>query len=327
MDRTIHVHQLSMTYRVPVRQEGLGAALRSLIHRSYRELVAVDEVSFDLHTGEIVGFIGPNGAGKTTTLKMLSGILHPTGGNADILGFQPWKRQPAFLRRIAIIRGSQPIGGPVELTVMDSLRLQQLIYDVDDRAFTRNLGQLDAMLDLGALLDRQIRALSLGERMRCGLALNLIYRPQVLFLDEPTIGMDASVVETTRQFIAAYCQETAATVLLTSHSMADVERLCRRVILLDTGTVRYDGDLRTLSERLVPYKMLRVTLAGGKAADLSRFGDVDEGENGAYEIRVGRRAVPSVTARLLADFPVIDLAVLEPPLERVIDRAYRTGVA
>jgi ABC-2 type transport system ATP-binding protein len=183
------------------------------------------------------------------------------------------------------------------------------------------------MLDLGTLLDRQIRALSLGERMRCGLALHLIYRPEVLFFDEPTIGMDASVVETTRQFIAAYCHETAATILLTSHYMADVERLCRRVILIDEGMVRYDGDLRTLSERLSPYKMLRVTLASGKAADLSRFGEVDEGENGAYEIRVGRRDVPSVTARLLADFPVSDLAVVEPPLERVIDRAYRTGVA
>lgn len=327
MDRTIFVQNLSMTYRVPVRQEGLGAALRSLIHRSYRELAAVSDVSFDLYAGEIVGFIGPNGAGKTTTLKILSGILHPTGGDVDILGFRPWKRQSAFLRRIAIIRGSQPIGGPVELTVMDSLRLQQLIYEVDDSAFKRNLGQLDAMLNLGTLFDRQIRALSLGERMRCGLALHLIYRPAVLFLDEPTIGMDASVVETTRQFIATYCQETSATTLLTSHYMADVEQLCRRVILLDKGTVRYDGDLCTLSERLSPFKILRVSIAGAKAADLASFGDVVEGEDGTYEIRVGRRDVPTVTARLLADFPVSDLAVVEPSLERVIDRAYRTGVA
>ncbi len=316
-----------MTYRVPVRQAGFGAALRSLVHRSYREIAAVDKISFDLHAGEIVGFIGPNGAGKTTTLKMLSGILHPTSGDVDILGFQPWKRQPAFLRQIAIVRGSQPMSGPVELTAMDALRLQQVIYDVDDQAFAQNLNHLDAMLGIGPLLDRQIRALSLGERMRCGLALNLIYRPSVLFLDEPTIGMDASVVELTRQFIGEYCRETSATVLLTSHYMADVEHLCQRVVLIDQGTVRYDGDLRILSERLSPFKLVRVSVAGISATELASFGDVAVTPTGAYDIRVDRRDVPSVTARILADFSVTDLAVLEPPLERVIDRAYRSGVA
>ncbi|CAA9542754.1 MAG: Efflux ABC transporter, ATP-binding protein [uncultured Thermomicrobiales bacterium] len=228
MDQTINVRDLTMNYRAPVRAEGLASAMGSVFRRTYREIHAVREVSFDLHAGEMVGFIGPNGADKTTTLKMLSGILHPTDGEVRVLGHRPWRREPAFLRQIAMIRGSQPIGGPAELTVMDSLRLQQLIYEVPEDAFRHTLKDLSSMLEWGPLLDRQVRALSLGARMRCGLALSLIYRPRVLFLDEPTIGMDVSVVEMTRAFITGYCRETGATMLLTSHYMADVGRLCER---------------------------------------------------------------------------------------------------
>lgn len=327
MDETITVRDLTMTYRAPVRAEGLMAALGSVFSRTYRDIDAVRNISFDLHAGEMVGFIGPNGAGKTSTLKMLSGILHPTSGEIRVLGHQPWRRQPAFLRQIAMIRGSQPIGGPAELTVMDSLRLQQLIYEVPGAAFRSTLANLLDLLELGPLLDRQVRALSLGERMRCGLALSLIYRPRVLFLDEPTIGMDVSVVEMTRQFITAYCHATGATMLLTSHYMADVERLCRRVILIDKGTVRYDGDLGTLSATLSPFKLLRVTLDAEEGADLDRFGDIVSRDGSAVSVRVARADVPAVTARVLAELRVVDLAVEDPPLERVIDQAYREGVA
>jgi len=327
MDQTISVRDLTMTYRAPVRAEGLGAAMRSLVRRTYREVHAVSDISFELHPGEMVGFIGPNGAGKTTTLKMLSGILHPTRGEVRVLGHRPWRREPAFLRQIAMIRGSQPIGGPPELTVMDSLRLQQLIYEVPEAAFRDTIADLSDLLALGPLLERQVRALSLGERMRCGLALNLVYRPRVLFLDEPTIGMDVSVVEMTRAFITAYCRETDATMLLTSHYMADVERLCRRLILIDRGTVRYDGDRATLSATLSPFKLLRVTLAGTGDADLDRLGEVVEREGASVSLRVARGDVPAVTARLLSELRVVDLAVEEPSLERVIDRAYREGVA
>lgn len=321
------VDNLAMTYRAPVRADGLAAAIRSLVRREYREVAAVRDISFALGAGEIVGFIGPNGAGKTTTLKMLSGILHPTGGAARVLGFVPWRRERAFLRQIALVRGSQPIGGPGELTVLDALRFQQLIYEVPADTFRANLAELDDLLDLAPLLERQVRALSLGERMRAGLALALLYRPRVLFLDEPTIGLDVTAVEATRRFIADYGRQTGAVILLTSHYMADVERLCGRIILIDRGQLAYDGDLRGLSMTLSPYKLVTVTVGAGAQPEWGRFGEPVATEGGRVSLRVERRAVPDVTARLLAELPIVDLAVQEPPLEQVIDRAYREGVA
>ena len=327
MSSVITVRDLTMTYRAPVREAGLRAAVRSLFRREYREVGAVQGISFDLEAGEVVGFIGPNGAGKTTTLKILSGILHPTGGEARVLGFVPWRREPGFLKQIAMIRGSQPIGGPGELTVMDALRFQQLIYEVAEDDFGTNLAELTELLDLGPLLQRQVRALSLGERMRAGLALSLLYRPRVLFLDEPTIGLDVTAVGMVRRFIADYSRETGATILLTSHYMADVERLCERIVLIDKGCLRYDGELEGLSRRLSPYKLVRVAVLGGMRPEWLRFGEVVEAEDGKVSLRVRREEVPAVTAQLLAELPVADLAVEEPPLESVIDRVYREGVA
>ncbi len=323
----VSVRDLEMTFRAPVREEGLGAAVRSLFRREYRDVGAVRGISFELEAGEVVGFIGPNGAGKTTTLKILSGILHPTGGEARVLGYVPWRREPAFLKRIAMIRGSQPIGGPAELTVMDALRFQQLIYEVPEDEFRRNLAELTELLELGPLLQRQVRALSLGERMRSGLALSLLYRPRVLFLDEPTIGLDVSAVGMVRRFIADYSRETGAAILLTSHYMADVETLCRRIALIDGGELRYDGDLEGLSRTLSPYKLLKVAVSDGAEPAWGRFGEVVEAEDGKVSLRVRREEVPGVTAELLAELPVADLSVEDPPLESVIDRVYRQGVA
>lgn len=316
-----------MTYRAPVRQEGLGAAVASLFRREYRMIAAVRDITFELVPGEVVGFIGPNGAGKTTTLKILSGILHPTRGEVRVLGHVPWRRERAFLRQIAMIRGSQPIGGPGELTVHDSLRYQQLIYEVPDDEFRRNLSELIDLLDLRPLLERQVRALSLGERMRAGLALALLYRPRVLFLDEPTIGLDVTAVGAVRRFIGDYSVTTGATIVLTSHYMADVEVLCNRIVLIDAGRLRYDGDLDGLARSLSPYKLVTVTTAGGVHTDWSRMGEVVAAAEGKVSMRVRREEVPAVTASLLAELPIVDLAVQEPPLESVIDRAYREGVA
>lgn len=324
---TVAVENLEMTYTAPVRAAGLRAAVGALFRREVREVRAVRGISFTLGPGEVVGFIGPNGAGKTTTLKSLSGILHPTGGGARVLGFVPWRRERNFLWRIAMIRGSQPIGGPGELTVLDSLRFQQLIYEVPDGDFRRNLAELTAMLDLEPLLQRQVRALSLGERMRSGLALSLLYRPRVLFLDEPTMGLDVTAVGMMRRFITDYSRQTGATILLTSHYMADVETLCKRIVLIDKGTLRYDGDLGGLSATLSPYKLVKVTVADGVPPAWGRFGEVIDAEGGKVSLRVHRREVPAVTARLLAELPVADLSVEEPPLESVIDRVYREGVA
>jgi ABC-2 type transport system ATP-binding protein len=275
----------------------------------------------------VVGFIGPNGAGKTSTLKMLSGVLHPTAGQASVLGFTPWRREYPFLRRIAFIRGSRPLSGPPELTVMDALRFRRLVYEVPQDAFRRNLAELAELLALGLLLERQVRALSLGERMRAGLASSLIYRPRVLFLDEPTIGLDVSATAVVRRFVAAYARETGATVLLTSHYMADVETLCRRVLLIDRGSLRYDGDLAGLAARLAPWKVVKVAVSnGGMPTDWVRFGEVVSTEAGRVSLRVARHEVPAVTARLLAELPVADLAVEEAPLETVMDQVYREGI-
>jgi ABC-2 type transport system ATP-binding protein len=334
----VSVRGLTMTYRAPVREAGLKAAATSLFRRQYREVAAVRSVSFDLAPGEVVGFIGPNGAGKTTTLKILSGVLHPTSGEARVLGFTPWRREYPFLRQIAFVRGSRPIAGPPELTVLDTLRFQRLVYEVPDDAFRRNLDELVELLGLEPVLLRQVRALSLGERMRAGLATSLVYRPRVLFLDEPTIGLDVSATAVVRRFVAAYARRSGATVLLTSHYMADVETLCRRVVLIDHGTLRYDGDLAGLAARLAPWKLVKVAVVGGDggpdqeapaASDWSRYGEVvstEDAAEGRVSLRVPRHEVPAVTARLLAELPVADLAVEEPPLETVIDQAYREGM-
>jgi ABC-2 type transport system ATP-binding protein len=328
-----------MTYRAPVREAGVRAAFRALLRPRYREVRAVRDVSFDIEPGEVVGFIGPNGAGKTTTLKMLAGILHPTAGTAEVLGFLPWRRDHRYLRQIALIRGSRPLSGPNEQTVMDVFRFQQVIYEVPEADFQRNLAELLELLNVGPLLERQLRALSLGERMRAGLAGSLLYRPRVLFLDEPTIGMDVSGTADVRRFLAAYPRQTGATVLLTSHYMADVEHLCRRIILIDQGQVRYDGDLEGLAATISPFKLVKVAVNGAVSANgsagaagpdgdgLSRFGEVVETTGGTVALRVRREAVPAVTARLLAELPVVDLSVENPPLESVIDRVYREGVA
>jgi ABC-type uncharacterized transport system ATPase subunit len=323
--QAVEVHELTMTYRAPVREPGLRAALGSLFRREYREVAAVRSLSFGVAAGEVVGFIGPNGAGKTSTLKMLSGVLHPTGGEARVLGFAPSRREHAFLRQLAFVRGSRPIGGPPELTVLDALRFQRLVYEVPEAEFRRTLDELAELLQLEPLLGRQVRALSLGERMRAGLASSLVYRPRVLFLDEPTIGLDVSATAVVRRFIAGYAARTGATVLLTSHYVADVETLCRRVLLIDQGALRYDGDLAGLVARLAPWKLIKVAVAEGHA-DWSRFGEVVSAEGGKVSLRVPRDDVPGVTARLLAELPVADLAVEEAPLESVIDRAYREGV-
>ncbi|HEY0472820.1 MAG TPA: ATP-binding cassette domain-containing protein [Kribbella sp.] len=253
----VSARNLGMTYQAPVRKTGLRAALRSVAHREYRAIEAITELSFDLRAGEVVGFIGPNGAGKTTTLKILSGVLHPTAGEARVLGFVPWRRQRDYLKKIALIRGSQPVSGPPELTVMDSLRYQQVLYDVPPGAFRATVDEFVDLLDLASLLDRQVRALSLGERMRAGLATTMVYRPKVLFLDEPTLGLDVSAATDFRRFIGDYAASTGATVLLTSHYMADVEALCPRVIMIDHSRVRYDGDLGSLAAKLSPGKLIR----------------------------------------------------------------------
>ncbi len=315
-----------MTYRAPVREHGVRGSLRALVKRSFRSVEAVKQVSFEVAPGEVIGFIGPNGAGKTTTLKMLSGVLHPTSGEASVLGHTPWKREREFLLQIALIRGSKPFELFGELTVMDVLRFQRLIYEVSEDDFEQRVGELTDLLDLEPLKRRQVRALSLGERMRVGFANALVYRPRVLFLDEPTIGLDVSAAASVRTYVRDYCEQTGATVLLTSHAMNDVEMLCKRVVLIDKGELRFDGPLQALATRLAPWKLLRVAVSNGGSVDWAQYGEVVGFDEGHAQVRVPRDDAPAVTARLLAELPVHDLAVEDPPLESVIDLVYREGV-
>lgn len=322
----IEVDQLAKDFKTPIRVAGLRGAAASFVHRRYKTVRAVSDLSFTIPAGSIVGFIGPNGAGKTTTMKMLTGILHPTSGTARVLGYEPHRRDPEFLRRIVLLRGSQPISGPTELTVADHFRYRALLYKVPGTGIPQRVDDLEQVLGLGELMARQVRGLSLGERMRAALALSLVHRPAAVFLDEPTIGLDASAAVTFRHYIAQYARATGATVMLTSHYLAEVEALCQRVLLIDDGTLRYDGTLTGLAASLSPWKELKLTLPPDTdPMALAQYGDVtDRPEPDRVSLRVPRSSAASTTAAVLADLHPLDLSVVDPPLEAVLDEYYRS---
>ena len=329
----ITVNHLSKTYRVPTREPGLKASLKNLVRRTYNDVEAVRDISFIVEIGEMVGLIGPNGAGKTTTLKMLCGLLHPTGGEAHVAGFVPWERKHTYLRRISMVMGnkSQMLW---DIPPMDSFRVLSEIYGVPPREFQQTRDELIDLLDMGELLTKPVRNLSLGERMKCELVAGLIHRPTVLFLDEPTLGLDVSMQLRLRRFLAEYNQRSGVTVILTSHYMADVMALCPRVILIHHGRLLYDGELSGLAQRLAPFKLLRITLRNGDGngiGDLLAGGvqhaEITERDANHLTLRVARNEAPALTARLLQTLPVADLVVEDPPIEAVIDQIYQEGGA
>jgi ABC-2 type transport system ATP-binding protein len=313
----IHVEDLRRIFKVPEREAGLRASVRSLFRRHYREVRAVDGISFTIEPGEIVGFLGPNGAGKTTTLKMLAGLLHPTGGEVRVLAETPSRRRPAYLRRMSLVMGNRN-QLQWDLPAADSFELNRAIYQVPRPEFRSTRDELVDLLELADLVTKPVRNLSLGERMKVELAAALLHRPEVLFLDEPTLGLDITMQKRIRGFVAEYNRRHAASVLLTSHYMADVEALCQRVIVIDHGRILFDGDLATLSSRLAAYKEVGVTLAGADA-DLSAYGEIRARDGDRVTLRVPKEQTPSVTARLLADHTVLDLTVEDPPIEDVIE--------
>ena len=316
----VDVRQLTKTYLVPEREAGLGAAVRSVFRRRTRAVEAVAQVSFALQPGEFVGFVGPNGAGKTTTLKMLSGLLHPTAGQAQVLGHVPARRERAFLRRITLVMGqrNQLLW---DIPVIDSFERNRVVYRVPAAEYRQTLDELTELLDLAPLLERPVRNLSLGERMKCEIAVALLHRPQVLFLDEPTIGLDVTMQRRIRAFLAEYNRVHRTTVLLTSHYMADVQALCRRIIMIDHGRILFDGALQELIHRFSPHKTIVVEL-DRDTADLSSYGEVVASEGSRHTLRVPKVDTPQVTARLLGDLPVSDLTVEDPPIEDVIERVF-----
>jgi ABC-2 type transport system ATP-binding protein len=322
----IDVRDLTKTYRVPEREAGLVASVKSLARRTYRDVEAVRGISFRVNAGEMVGFIGPNGAGKTTTLKMLSGLLYPTAGEARVLGSTPWERRADYLRRISMVLGnkSQMLW---DIPPLDTFRVLGEIYHVPPIQFQRTLDELVELLEMEDLLAKPVRNLSLGERMKCELVAGLLHQPEVLFLDEPTLGLDVSMQGRLRRFMADYNQRSGVTVILTSHYMADVVALCPRVILIHHGCLLYDGDLQGLAQRLAPFKLIRMTLSSPdwRSDQLPPGVDVVESNNSRLTLRVGRSEAPSLTAHLLNALPVADLAVEDPPIEAVIDQIYQEG--
>ena len=321
------VRDLRKTYAVPVREAGIGASLRSVFRRSTRDVRAVDGLTLTVPAGEITGFLGPNGAGKTTTLKMLAGLLHPSAGEARVLGHDPYKRDPDFLRQITLVMG-QRNQLQWDIPVADSFELNRAIYRVPQDTFKQALDELVGLLDLGTLLPKPVRQLSLGERMKCEIAVALLHQPRVLFLDEPTIGLDVTMQRRIRSFVAEYNQRHGATVLLTSHYMADVEALCKRVIVIHHGRLLFDGDLSELVERFSAHKTVTIELEAD-VPDVMRaldgIGDVVSNEEGRIVIRVPKREVARATAEILARLPVADLSVEDPAVDDVIDRVFASS--
>jgi len=321
----VRVTELSKTFSVPEREAGLRAAVRSLFHRKMRAVRAVDAISFEIGRGEVVGFLGPNGAGKTTTLKMLSGLLYPTSGQARVLGFLPSRREKDFLRGITLVMGNRN-QLQWDLPALDSFELNRAIYRVRRNDFVAMRDELIELLEIDDLVRKPVRNLSLGERMKVEIVGSLLHRPRVLFLDEPTIGLDVTMQKRIRSFIAEYNRRHAATVLLTSHYMADVVALCRRVIVIHHGRVLFDGDLAALSDRFAAYKTIDVALADG-TRPLDSYGEVLQRDGDRVKLRVPKAEAAPIAARLLGELQVADLTIEEPPIEDVIELVFAQKAA
>ncbi|MDB9494738.1 ATP-binding cassette domain-containing protein [Spirulina major CS-329] len=321
----ITVEQLSKVYPVAVKEPGLRGTLQHFFQRNYRQIKAVDNVSFSLQPGEMVGFLGANGAGKTTTLKMLTGLIHPSAGTVRVADYVPFRRQPQFLRKISLVMG-QKQQLLWDLPALDSLRINAAVYELSEREFTQRLGELSEMLNLGGKLTQPMRKMSLGERMKAELLAALLHHPQVLFLDEPTLGLDVNAQAAVREFLQLYNDRYGATMLLTSHYMADITALCDRVLLIHQGGLIYDGSLKGLLERFAPYREVRLQLAATlEAEQLAAYGELESLDGRDVRLLVRREALTQTVGQLLAQLPIADLSITDPPIEEVIGRLFTAG--
>lgn len=321
----IDVQNLGKVYPVPIKAPGLGGTLRHFFRRTYRQVEAVRQVSFQIEPGEVVGFLGPNGAGKTTTLKMLTGLIYPSRGRVRVAGQVPFRRTPSFLRQITLVMG-QKQQLLWDLPALDSLRINAAIYGLSDRLFRDRVQELADMLTLGDKLNQPVRKLSLGERMKAEMLAALLHRPKVLFLDEPTLGLDVNAQVAVREFLREYNRRYQATVLLTSHYMADITALCDRVLLIHQGQLIYDGSLENLLARFAPYREVKVELAYPvEGQQLMIYGELEILDGCSASLIVQRNTLTQTVAKLLAEMPVRDLTVTDPPIEEVIGRVFQAG--
>jgi len=322
----IDVQDLRKTYRVYRKREGLRASLAGLFRRQYHEVHAVSGVSFQIEQGEMVAFLGPNGAGKTTTLKLLSGLIYPTSGKASVLGHVPWQREIAYRRRFALVMG-QKNQLWWDLPAQESFRLHKEIYRIPPDVFEKRLDELTDLLEVKKLIAQPVRELSLGERMRMELIAALLHGPDVLFLDEPTIGLDVVSQRKVQDFLKHYQTEKQVTVILTSHYMKDVQALCRRAIIINEGEIKHDGPLAQIVDRFSTFKVIELQFAEAAEipADLSRFGQVFDAAPPRAKIRVPKTQVPETLSALLAQYPLEDVGVHDRPLEEAIAEMFTSG--
>ncbi len=320
------VSDLSKVYPVAVKEPGLKGTITHFFRRTYRSIEAVKQVSFEIQPGEVVGFLGANGAGKTTTLKMLTGLIHPSAGKVRVADHVPFRRKAAFLQQITLVMGQkqQLIW---DLPALDSLKINAAIYGISDKDYRQRVGELTEMLSLQGKLNQAVRKLSLGERMKAELMAALLHRPKVLFLDEPTLGLDVNAQVAVREFLREYNKRYGATILLTSHYMADITALCQRVLVIHKGQLIYDGGLDDLIDNFAPYREVQVELAHPMSeTELSLYGEIEAVEGQSVRFCVQREALTRTVAKILAELEVVDLSVTDPPVEEIIGRVFSTGV-
>ena len=320
----IEVQSLTKAFRTYKKQPGFAGAVKGLFRRTYEQVVAVKDVSFRVEPGELVGFLGPNGAGKTTTLKMLAGLLYPTGGAARVLGYVPWKREDGYRRQFALLLG-QKNQLWWDLPARESLELNAQIYGLSRAAQERTVAEMSELLAVRDKLNVSVRELSLGERTKMELIAALLHQPKVLFLDEPTIGLDVVSQKTVREFLREHNARHRTTILLTSHYMADIQELCQRVIIIDHGTIFFDGRLSEVVDRFADSKLVTIQCAPGphrSAEHLAKYGEVVEHTPGSIRLKVKRERVISVCKALLDELPVTDIDIQEVPIEEVIRRIF-----
>jgi viologen exporter family transport system ATP-binding protein len=323
----IEAKALTKTYRVSQKKEGVLGAIRGLFQREYKDVHAVESVTFSIEPGEMVAFLGPNGAGKTTTLKMLSGLIYPTTGKAEVLGYVPWKREDSFRRQFALVMG-QKNQLWWDLPAADSFQLHREIYSLAPNEFRRTLDELTDIFDVAALIRQPVRELSLGERMKMELIAALLHRPKLLLLDEPTIGLDVVAQATIQKCLRDYNATQGITMLLTSHYMRDVEALCSRVLVISHGRLIYDGPLSGIMEQFSQAKVVKLHFEGEEVPEeLDRYGEVVCREGPIAELRVDRGQLAEVLNAVLDNFTVLDVSVQDPPLEQVIARVFEEAHA
>ncbi len=318
----IEAQGLTKTYKVFQKKDGLLGALRGLYHREYKEVKAVDDVSFTIEPGEMVAFLGPNGAGKTTTLKMLSGLIYPTSGTAQVLDFLPWKREDEFRRKFALVMG-QKNQLWWDLPAADSFQLHREIYSLPLADFEKTLADLTELLGVQKLTRQAVRELSLGERMKMELIAALLHQPEVLLLDEPTIGLDVVAQVAIQKCLREYHSQRGVTMLLTSHYMRDIEALCDRVLVITHGKLVYDGPLVGLTDRFGAEKLVKLLFDGPAPSDLGRFGEVTKVEGPTVDLKVERTRVAEVLGAILDAYNIVDVSVQDPPLEQTIAKVFQ----